>query len=104
MKMAAYEVKRQGFAVRCRCSGDYNISIYNSGLFPLERAGMRINKDASKNTRGVEIHITQDEMVWDLKGCELVSWVVAMSLGFIIRVRVRLHALSRLNRFMEEKA
>ena len=87
MKMAAYEVKRQGFAVRRRCSGDYNISIYNSGLFPLERAGMRINKDASKNTRGVEIHITQDEMVWDLKRCELVSWVVAMSLGSSSRYR-----------------
>lgn len=70
---------------------------------PLECAGIRINVDASKNTRGVEILITQDEMVWDVKRCELVSWVVAMSLGFIIQVRVRPHALSRLNRFMELK-
>ena len=38
------------------------------------------------------------------EGTELVSWVVAMSYGFIIHLRVEPDALRILNRFMEEKA
>ena len=38
------------------------------------------------------------------EGVELVSWVVAMSFGFIIQVRVEPNALRNLNRFMEQKA
>ena len=38
------------------------------------------------------------------EGTELVSWVVAMSYGFIIHLLVEPDALRILNRFMEEKA
>jgi hypothetical protein len=38
------------------------------------------------------------------EGCELVSWVVAMSYGFIIQLRLQPSALRNLNRFMEQKA
>jgi hypothetical protein len=38
------------------------------------------------------------------EGCELVSWVVAMSFGFIIQLLVQPDALRSLNRFMEQKA
>ncbi len=38
------------------------------------------------------------------EGSELVSWVVAMSYGFIIQLRVEPGALRSLNRFMEQKA
>ncbi len=38
------------------------------------------------------------------EGAELVSWVVAMSFGFIITLRVEPGALRSVNRFMEQKA
>lgn len=38
------------------------------------------------------------------EGCELVSWVVAMSYGFIIQLRLEPSALRSLNRYIEEKA
>jgi hypothetical protein len=38
------------------------------------------------------------------EGAELVSWVVAMSYGFIITLRVQPEALRSVNRFMEQKA
>jgi hypothetical protein len=38
------------------------------------------------------------------EGSELVSWVVAMSYGFIIQLRLEPSALRNLNRFMEQKA
>lgn len=38
------------------------------------------------------------------EGSELVSWVVAMSYGFIIQLRVEPSALRTLNRFIEQKA
>jgi hypothetical protein len=38
------------------------------------------------------------------EGTELVSWVVAMSYGFIIHLLVEPDALRNLNRFMEQKA
>ena len=38
------------------------------------------------------------------EGCELVSWVVAMSYGFIIHLRLEPSALRNLNRFIEQKA
>ena len=38
------------------------------------------------------------------EGAELVSWVVAMSHGFIIHLRVRPDGVHALNRFMEQKA
>ncbi len=38
------------------------------------------------------------------EGCELVSWVVAMSYGFIIHLRLEPSALRNLNRYIEQKA
>jgi len=38
------------------------------------------------------------------EGSELVSWVVAMSYGFIIHLSVAPDGLRNLNRFMEQKA
>ena len=38
------------------------------------------------------------------EGSELVSWVVAMSYGFIIQLLLEPSALRNLNRFMEQKA
>ena len=38
------------------------------------------------------------------EGTDLVSWVVAMSYGFIIHLLVEPDALRNLNRFMEQKA
>ena len=38
------------------------------------------------------------------EGTELVSWVVAMSYGFVINLRLKPDALRSLNRFMEQKA
>ena len=38
------------------------------------------------------------------EGSEVVSWVVAMSFGFIIHFRVEADKLRNLNRFMEQKA
>jgi hypothetical protein len=38
------------------------------------------------------------------EGSELASWVVAMSFGFIIHLRVETDKLRNLNRFMEQKA
>lgn len=39
-----------------------------------------------------------------LEGSELVSWLVAMSCGFIIQLLVGSDALRNLNRFIEQKA
>ena len=38
------------------------------------------------------------------EGTEVVSWVVAMSFGFIIQLKVEPQALRHLNRFIEQKA
>ena len=38
------------------------------------------------------------------EGSELVSWVVAMSYGFVITLRVQPDKLRALNRFIEQKA
>jgi hypothetical protein len=38
------------------------------------------------------------------EGTELISWVVAMSYGFIIQVRVEAEKIRILNRFIEQKA
>ncbi len=38
------------------------------------------------------------------EGAEVVSWVVAMSYGFIIQLRVAPSALRSVNRYMEQKA
>ena len=38
------------------------------------------------------------------EGTEVFSWVVAMSFGFIIQVRVEVDKVRALNRYMEEKA
>jgi hypothetical protein len=38
------------------------------------------------------------------EGAEIVSWVVAMSYGFIIQLRVAPSALRAVNRYMEQKA
>ncbi len=38
------------------------------------------------------------------EGSELISWVVAMSFGFIMQFRVEAEAVRNLNRFIEQKA
>ena len=65
-----------------------------------------LHHDQSKTLDEITAHLTKTGFYRDFppEGCELVSWVVAMSYGFIIHLRVAPSALRALNRFMEQKA
>ena len=65
-----------------------------------------LHHDQSKTLDEIMAHLRKTGFYRDFPpdGCELVSWVVAMSYGFIINLSVELQALRSLNRFMEQKA
>lgn len=65
-----------------------------------------LRHDQSKPLEEIMAHTKKTGFYRDFppEGCELVSWVVAMSYGFIVHLRVEPSALRNLNRFMEQKA
>ena len=65
-----------------------------------------LHHDQSKTLEEIMNHLKGTGFYRDFppEGTELVSWVVAMSFGFIIQVRVEPSKLRNLNRFMEQKA
>ncbi|MGD2126458.1 MAG: hypothetical protein PVG99_10280 [Desulfobacteraceae bacterium] len=65
-----------------------------------------LRHDQSKTLDEIMAHVKKTGFYRDFppEGTEVVSWVVAMSLGFIIQLRVKPKALRNLNLFMEKKA
>lgn len=65
-----------------------------------------LHHDQSKTLEEIMAHLRKTGFYRDFppEGAELVSWVVAMSHGFIIQLRVEPGALRNVNRFMEQKA
>jgi hypothetical protein len=65
-----------------------------------------LRHDQSKNLDEIMAYLKETGFYRDFppEGCELVSWVVAMSHGFIIQLRVEPSALRTLNRYIEQKA
>ncbi len=65
-----------------------------------------LHHDQSKTLDEITAHLKKTGFYRDFppEGSELVSWVVAMSYGFIIHLRVKPDGLRALNRFMEQKA
>lgn len=65
-----------------------------------------LHHDQGKTLDEITAHLRKTGFYRDFppEGCELVSWVVAMSYGFIVHLRVEPNALRTLNRFMEQKA
>jgi hypothetical protein len=65
-----------------------------------------LRHDQSKNLDEIMTYLEKTGFYREFppEGSELVSWVVAMSYGFIIQLRVEPAALRTLNRFMEQKA
>ncbi len=65
-----------------------------------------LHHDQSKPLEEIMAHLRRTGFYRDFppEGAELVSWVVAMSYGFVITLRVAPGALRSVNRFMEQKA
>ena len=65
-----------------------------------------LHHDQSKTLEEIMSHLEATGFYRDFPpdGSELVSWVVAMSYGFVTNLRLKPDALRSLNRFMEEKA
>ena len=65
-----------------------------------------LHHDQSKTLEEIMDHLKTTGFYRDFppEGSELVSWVVAMSYGFIINLRLEPDGLRILNRFMEQKA
>ena len=65
-----------------------------------------LRHDQSKNLDEIMTYLKKTGFYRDFppEGCELVSWVVAMSYGFIIQLTLKPSALRTLNRYMEQKA
>ncbi len=65
-----------------------------------------LNHDQSKTLEEIMAHLKKTGFYRDFppEGTELISWVVAMSYGFIIQVKVEASKLRILNRFIEQKA
>jgi len=65
-----------------------------------------LNHDQSKTLDEIMAHLKKTGFYRDFppEGTELISWVVAMSYGFIIQVRVEVEKIRILNRFIEQKA
>ena len=73
---------------------------------PSIRVTVILHHDQSKTLDEIMAHLKETGFYRDFppEGSELVSWVVAMSFGFIIHLRVEPDGLRNLNRFMEQKA
>jgi hypothetical protein len=65
-----------------------------------------LHHDQSKTIEEIREHLKKTGFYRDFppEGTELVSWVVAMSFGFIIHVSVEPAKIRNLNRFIESKA
>ena len=65
-----------------------------------------LNHDQSKTLEEIMAHLKKTGFYRDFppEGTELISWVVAMSYGFIIQVKVETNKLRTLNRFIEQRA
>ena len=65
-----------------------------------------LHHDQSKTLEEIMAHLKKTGFYRDFppEGAEVVSWVVAMSHGFVITLRVEPGALRSVNRFMEQKA
>ena len=65
-----------------------------------------LHHDQSKRLDEITAHLKKTGFYRDFppKGAEVVSWVVAMSYGFIITLRVEPGAFRDVNLFMERKA
>ncbi len=65
-----------------------------------------LNHDQSKTLEEIMAHLKKTGFYRDFppEGTELISWVVAMSYGFIIQVKVEASKLRTLNRFIEQRA
>jgi hypothetical protein len=65
-----------------------------------------LQHDQSKTLDEIMAHLRRTGFYRDFppEGSELVSWVVAMSYGFIIQLRVEPEKVRALNRYMEQKA
>jgi hypothetical protein len=65
-----------------------------------------LHHDQSKPLDEIMAHARKTGFYRDFppEGAEIVSWVVAMSYGFIIQLRVAPSALRSVNRYMEQKA
>lgn len=65
-----------------------------------------LKHDQSKTLDEIMAHLKKTGFYRDFppEGVEVISWVVAMSYGFIIQLRLAPDALRTLNRFMEQKA
>lgn len=73
---------------------------------PSIRVTVILHHDQSKTLDEIMAHLKETGFYRDFppEGCELVSWVVAMSFGFIIHLQLKPDALRSLNLFMEQKA
>ncbi len=65
-----------------------------------------LHHDQSKSLEEIMTHLKETGFYRDFPppGVEVISWVVAMSYGFIITLRVEPGALREVNLFMERKA
>ena len=65
-----------------------------------------LHHDQSKTLEEINAHLKKTGFYRDFppEGTEVVSWVVAMSYGFIINVMVDGDKVRTLNRYMEQKA
>ncbi|NNK96455.1 MAG: hypothetical protein HKP41_19075 [Desulfobacterales bacterium] len=65
-----------------------------------------LHHDQSKTLDQIMAHLRETGFYRDFPpdGSELISWVVAMSYGFIIHLRLEPDGLRNLNLFMEKKA
>ena len=65
-----------------------------------------LHHDQSKTLDEIMAHLKKTGFYRDFppEGSEIISWVVAMSYGFIIQLRMAPAALRNLNRFIEQKA
>ncbi len=65
-----------------------------------------LRHDQSKNLDEIMTYLKKTGFYRDFppEECELVSWVVAMSYGFIIQLKLKPSSLRTLNRYMEQKA
>jgi hypothetical protein len=65
-----------------------------------------LHHDQSKTLEEIMTHVKKTGFYRDFppEGTEVVSWVVAMSFGFIMHLRVEVDKVRTLNRYMEQKA
>ena len=65
-----------------------------------------LHHDQSKTLDEIMAHLRKTGFYRDFppEGSELISWVVAMSFGFVIHLRVEADKVRALNRYMEQKA